>query len=153
MKITTISVEPLRPSERSRWAVLWSEYQLFYRVLIPDDVTETTWQRILTGRVSGLAAHDLNDHISGFAHYVFYEDTWSTLPTCYLQDLFVEAESRGTGCGRALIEEVARRANAIGASNVSWLTHEGNSVARKLYDRLAKYDGVIQYTYAGQKED
>lgn len=54
---------------------------------------------------------------------------------------------RGTGCGRQLIEAVAASAKAAGASNPYWLTHETNTVARQLYDRIGRNQGFIQYTY------
>ena len=54
---------------------------------------------------------------------------------------------RGTGCGRMLIEAVAEAARAAGANSPYWLTHETNTVARRLYDRLAQNQGFIQYLY------
>jgi len=35
----------------------------------------------------------------------------------------------------------------VGANPPYWLTHETNSVARQLYDRLGKNQGFIQYQY------
>jgi hypothetical protein len=32
-----------------------------------------------------------------------------------------------------------------GGERVYWLTHESNATARKLYDRVAKNTGFIQY--------
>ena len=46
---------------------------------------------------------------------------------------------------RALIEAVYERAKAAGASRVYWMTHESNTAARALYDRLADRPGFIQY--------
>jgi GNAT superfamily N-acetyltransferase len=52
---------------------------------------------------------------------------------------------RGTGAGRALIEQVYAYAADVGCSRVYWLTHESNATARQLYDRLADNLGFIQY--------
>ena len=65
--------------------------------------------------------------------------------SCYLQDLFVAEGVRNLGLGRALILAVEERARAAGASRVYWLTHETNTDARALYDRLAERSGFIQY--------
>ncbi|MEP6886540.1 MAG: GNAT family N-acetyltransferase [Gammaproteobacteria bacterium] len=143
-----ISIAPLRASERSRWEQLWHEYQHFYGVALPAAVTEATWQRLHEGRVRGLGARDSTDNLVGIVHFFFHEDTWSTEPACYLQDLYVDPKVRGTGCGRLLIESVAESAKAAGANNPYWLTHVTNVVARQLYDRIGKNHGFIQYVYA-----
>ena len=66
-------------------------------------------------------------------------------PTCYLQDLFTSAEVRGKGVGRALIEAVYERAKAAGAPRVYWQTHETNSTAMLLYDRVSTRSGFVVY--------
>jgi GNAT superfamily N-acetyltransferase len=140
-------IAPLRQSERERWTELWSEYQLFYGVELPAAVTESLSQRLHSGRVKGLGARDSADKLLGIVHFLFHEDTWSTAPACYLQDLYVDPKTRGTGCGRQLIEAVAEAAKTVGANPPYWLTHETNRVARQLYDRLGKNQGFIQYLY------
>jgi len=142
------AVMPLRLADRVRWEQLWSEYQLFYRVDLSAEVVERTWQRIHAGQVRALGARDSPDHLQGIVHFLFHEDTWSMVPACYLQDLYVDPKARGTGCARQLIEAVAESAKAAGASDPYWLTHETNTVARQLYDRLGKNQGFIQYVYS-----
>jgi GNAT superfamily N-acetyltransferase len=63
----------------------------------------------------------------------------------YLQDLFVEPAKRGLGLGRTLIEHVYAEAARRGCSRVWWLTHETNTDAMVLYDRLADRSGFVQY--------
>jgi GNAT superfamily N-acetyltransferase len=142
-----IRIAPLRVSERARWAELWSEYQLFYGVELAADVSESTWQRLHNGRVQGLGARNSADYLVGIVHFLFHEDTWSTVPACYLQDLYVDSTARGTGCGRMLIEAVAESARTAGANSPYWLTHQSNAVARRLYDRLGQNQGFVQYTF------
>jgi GNAT superfamily N-acetyltransferase len=62
-----------------------------------------------------------------------------------LQDLFVLPALRGTGVGRALIQHVYASALAQGASRVWWLTHESNTDAMHLYDKVADKSGFVQY--------
>jgi GNAT superfamily N-acetyltransferase len=64
---------------------------------------------------------------------------------CYLQDLFVMDDARGSGIGRAVIEHVFADARRRRASRVHWLTHESNRNAVQLYDRIADRSGFIQY--------
>ncbi len=130
---------------------LWSEYQRFYGIELPAGVTESAWQRMHKGRVHGLGARNSRDELLGIVHFLFHEDTWSSAPACYLQDLYVDPSARGTGCGRQLIAAVAEAAHAAGANHPYWLTHESNTVARNLYDRVGKNLGFIQYVYAPQE--
>jgi GNAT superfamily N-acetyltransferase len=85
------------------------------------------------------------DRLCGIAHYLFHRSCWTTGDYCYLQDLFVAEGIRNLGLGRALITAVEERARAAGASRLYWLTHETNTSARALYDRLAERPGFIQY--------
>jgi GNAT superfamily N-acetyltransferase len=64
---------------------------------------------------------------------------------CYLQDLYVDPQARGTGAGRALIEAVYAAADANGTPSVYWLTQDHNTTARQLYDRIAKVTPFIKY--------
>ncbi len=142
-----LDIGPLRLSDRMRWGELWLEYQRFYGVALSDAITEHTWQRIQNGRVQARGARNSADRLIGIVHFLYHEDTWSTMSACYLQDLYVDSTSRGTGCGRMLIEAVADAALAAGAGSLYWLTHQSNDTARRLYDRLSQNHGFIHYQY------
>jgi GNAT superfamily N-acetyltransferase len=142
-----ITIGPLILTDRARWGELWSAYQAFYGVALSAAVTEGTWQRLHDGRAHGLGARNSEDRLVGIVHFLFHEDTWSTAPACYLQDLYVDTPSRGTGCGRMLMQAVAESARAAGANSPYWLTHHTNAAARKLYDRLGQNQGFIQYSF------
>ena len=81
----------------------------------------------------------------GLTHYIFHRNTTMVGPTCYLQDLFTTAEARGKGVGRALIEAVYERAKQAGSPRVYWQTHETNSTAMLLYDKVAQRSGFVVY--------
>ena len=142
------TITPLRLTERASWEQLWREYQIFYGVDLPREVTMSTWSRMHAGQVCGLGARDSRDELLGIVHFLFHEDTWSTAKACYLQDLYVDPKARGTGCARQLIMAVAESAKASGANEPYWLTHETNAEARRLYDRLGKNHGFLQYVYS-----
>ena len=65
---------------------------------------------------------------------------------CYLSDLFVRPEVRGTGAGRALIDHVFTFARARDISNVRWLTQDFNYAGRRLYDTYAPKSDFILYS-------
>lgn len=57
-------------------------------------------------------------------------------PMLWLEDLFVEPESRGTGAGRLLLAAVARRALERGCWRVDWLVLDWNEPAIAFYRNL-----------------
>jgi GNAT superfamily N-acetyltransferase len=113
---------------------------------VPPHVTAATWQRLLDPEqhVDGLVAeHD--GEVVGFVNYVLHPSTWGTADTCYLEDLFVSPEARGSGAGRALIEAVLERAESYGWDKVYWHTRADNARARALYDSFAPADDFVRY--------
>ena len=42
-----ITVQPARSEDRSKWRQLWHDYCAVFDAVVPDEVTEGAWQRIL----------------------------------------------------------------------------------------------------------
>jgi ribosomal protein S18 acetylase RimI-like enzyme len=144
--MTNVLVRALQPADEGSWRSLWRGYLEFYATVLPETVTALTWQRLLDPKepMFGLVA-ERHGTIAGFAHCVLHRGTWSPTNHCYLEDLYVAPEVRGAGIGRDLIAAVYREADARGADRVYWLTHETNTTARALYDRVARRSGYIHY--------
>lgn len=83
--------------------------------------------------------------VMGFALCLTHEGTWTRSPDCYLEDLFVDADARGKGVGRALLDDLVALSKARGWTRLYWHTNETNATARKLYDRYVESDGHIRY--------
>ena len=64
-------------------------------------VTEQTFARMTERRDGcfGLAAEAEDGTVVGFAHCVMHPTTWSRGGTCYLEDLYVDPDHRGTDAG------------------------------------------------------
>jgi GNAT superfamily N-acetyltransferase len=139
----------LEPGDRERWTELWRGYLTFYETQLPDDVYEATWARIMdpNGTISALGVRDDDGRLAGITHYLMHAHAWSRADACYLQDLFVDAQFRGRGYARALINGVAIAARARGARGLYWITHETNATARRLYDAVAQNTGFIRYDF------
>jgi GNAT superfamily N-acetyltransferase len=146
MAASKLEIRPLRLDERADWEPLWKGYQLFYKVVIPEETTRVTWTRLHDPAepMEALGAY-MDGRLRGIAHYLFHRSCWTIGNYCYLQDLFVAETARHLGLGRALIAAVEERARRAGASRLYWLTHESNAAARGLYDQLAERSGFIQY--------
>lgn len=134
------------PADFEQWLPLWEGYNTFYERKVPLEVTRVTWSRFFDAYepMHAIVA-ERGGKLQGLVHYLFHRNTAMLGPTCYLQDLFTVAETRGQGIGRALIEAVYERAQAAGSSRVYWMTQESNATARKLYDKVAEQSGFIQY--------
>jgi GNAT superfamily N-acetyltransferase len=137
---------PLRPEDYADWLPLWRGYLSFYEVDIPADVSAVTWARLLDPAepVGGALAWRGSCAV-GLVHHIRHRSCWTAGDYCYLQDLFVTPAIRGSGVGRRLIEHVYAVAASDGCSRVYWLTHETNTAATLLYDRIADRSGFVQY--------
>lgn len=147
--MSDLQIRPVSSDDFDAWLPLWKGYQSFYRVDIADDVTRGTWQRFLDpAEPVNAALAVLDGKAIGMVHWIYHRSTWTQGDYCYLQDLFVAPDVRGTGAGRALIEHVYADARRHDASRVYWLTHETNETAMQLYDRIADRSGFVQYRKA-----
>ena len=142
-----IAIGPFHPGDEAHWRALFGAYNAFYNAALPDAVYTATWRRLMAvdGDLQGFVARDESGPAIGLVHYFFHGSTWSLLDRCYLEDLFVAPEARGSGIGRALISAVAAAAREHGCDRLYWHTHESNAAARRLYDAVASYDGFIRY--------
>jgi len=138
---------PLQMSDQDDWKRLWTGYLAYYETSVSEDVYATTFQRLMgddPNDFNGIVA-EYNGKIIGLTHYLFHRHAWKVENVCYLQDLYVDPERRGTNAGRALIEAVYKAADEAGAPSVYWLTQDFNETARKLYDRVGKLTPFIRY--------
>lgn len=141
----SVEINAIGADDFDIWLPLWKGYQRFYEVDIAPFVATQTWGRFLDPAEPMYAALALDgEQALGLVHSIYHRSTWTTGDHCYLQDLFVAAEARGRGIGRALIEHVYAEAKRRGASRVYWLTHQTNHVAMQLYDHIAERSPFVQ---------
>ena len=134
-----ITVGPVREEEFEALLPLIAAYQRFYEVEDVDtDRNRSFFRRFLAPSEDGelLAARDESGGILGYACLYWHFSSTQAVETVLMNDLFVVAETRGRGIGRALIEasrEVARRR---GAAWLEWATAPDNHTAQRLYDSM-----------------
>jgi len=143
-------VRPVETTDFDSWRVLWDGYNAFYgrkgETALREEITRTTWGRFFDAYepIHALVAEQ-EGQLLGLVHYIFHRSTIAPTTNCYLQDLFTLESARGQGVGRALIEEVYRRAQVAGSSRVYSHTHETNATAMQLYDKVAEKSGFVVY--------
>jgi GNAT superfamily N-acetyltransferase len=143
-------IRPVRRDDFAAWKELWDGYNTFYgrsgSTALAPEVTQTTWARFFDEYepMHALVAES-SGKLLGLVHFLYHRSTIQFAPTCYLQDLFTSETSRGQGIGCALIQAVYERARVAGSTRVYWQTHETNTAAMKLYDRVAEKSGFVVY--------
>jgi GNAT superfamily N-acetyltransferase len=142
----TIEIRAITPANKALWYPLWRGYQDFYKTDIAEAVSDITWNRLLDpAEPMGAAMAWDGDKAIGLVHHIQHRSCWTMGDYCYLQDLFVAEDARGHGVGRKLIEYVYAYAKSKGCSRVHWLTHESNTDAMELYNKIASRSGFLQY--------
>jgi GNAT superfamily N-acetyltransferase len=136
-------LRPVTPADHDHWMPLWRGYQTFYKVDIPAATSAVTWQRLLDPDepMHAVIAWQ-GERAVGMVHWIYHRSCWTVGNFAYLNDVFAEPDVRGTGVGRALINELEKIAVAKGSKRLYWTTAPDNEVARKLYDKVAITDRV-----------
>ena len=143
-------VRPITREDYDQWLPLWEGYNAFYGrsgpTALPGKITLMTWGRFFDGYepVHALVAEG-EGKLIGLTHYIFHRSTIAIGPNCYLQDLFTTESARGKGVARALITAVYEEARLANSPRVYWQTHEANTTAMLLYDKVAEKSGFVVY--------
>lgn len=139
-------VRMIERDDEQDWRALWSAYLRFYETELDPAITDHTWSRLFDPQ-SPLTAlvveHD--GAVRGFALLVPHEGTWTRSPICYLEDLYVAEDQRGTGLGRTLLDGCLALARERGWSRFYWHTDRDNHRARRLYDSYVPADEHVRY--------
>lgn len=111
-----------------------------------DPIARVVWEWIMNGthRVECLLAEREGSAV-GFAIFRPFPRTLDGNEACYLDDLYVREEFRGTGVVRALLGKLVEITRARGWSHIRWVTTPDNLRARGLYDKVAKKMDLITY--------
>jgi len=144
--MSSVTLRPVTAQDHAAWLALWHAYLHFYESELTDEVSLSTWQRLLDpNEPTHSALAWVDGKAVGMVNYIYHRTNWSIGNACYLQDLYVDSAQRGLGIGRQLIEHVYAAAKAENCSKVYWVTHETNATAISLYQQVAERSGFIQF--------
>ncbi|MDB5700030.1 MAG: family N-acetyltransferase, partial [Sphingomonadales bacterium] len=79
---------------------------------------------------------ELNAEPVGFALFFHNFSTFEGKPGIYLEDLYVDPASRGSGAGRALLSRLAALAIERGCARLEWSVLDWNEPAIRFYKSL-----------------
>jgi GNAT superfamily N-acetyltransferase len=107
----------------------------------PDAVrtTEPQLHEALFGPSPAAWCHvavDGTGQVVGFALWHLTFSTWRGRPGIWLEDLFVRPEARGSGMGKALLQELARICVARGYPRLAWWVLDWNEPSIGFYRAL-----------------
>jgi GNAT superfamily N-acetyltransferase len=142
-------IRALRSEDHDDWIELWSGYVRFYRDEVSEELTATTFQRLCEehdGMFALVAVEEGgSERLVGLAHSVVHPSTWSMTGYCYLEDLFVARQARGSDVAKSLIDATTAAARERGVERVYWHTQEFNGAARSLYDSVGQLTSMVVY--------
>ncbi|MGI9500062.1 MAG: GNAT family N-acetyltransferase [Geminicoccaceae bacterium] len=143
----TITIRPLKEDDRPKWEQMFQAYAEFYKTSIPDGGFDQVWAWIFDPANDFWCdvAEDDDGDIIGFTQYQLMHRSLGGNMVCYLSDLYVDPGIRGSGAGRALIDNVLSFVRDRGLPGVRWLTQEFNYPARRLYDTYGPKTDFILY--------
>ena len=146
-KPDSFEIRKLCKEDFSNWKILWKQYLQFYKSSVENVVYETTFKRLCSIQNPNQNAFVAvkNNSLIGLVHYIYHPHNWKIEDVCYIQDLFVSPNIRGTGVGRALIEAVYSASDEKKIATVYWLTQDFNKQARRLYDNIGSLTPFIKY--------
>src|SRR3954470_22539260 len=102
----------------------------------PDDAqVRSTVEELLRDPATEflLAAPDGRGEAAGVCQLRYRLSVWTASDDCWLEDLYVTGDARGTGLGRALIEAAFERARARGCGRIQLDVAEDNTRAIEVY--------------------
>jgi GNAT superfamily N-acetyltransferase len=86
------------------------------------------------------------DELVGYACLYWHFTSLVPAETVLMNDLFVAADARGQGIGRALIDTSATVARERDAHHLEWATAPDNATAQRLYDSTgAERSAWVEY--------
>ena len=118
------------PADLDTVAALLCAFRDWWGASTPSDET-------MRGAVEQLLRDPNTEYLlagtSGLAQLRFRLSAWTGVEDCWLEDVFVADDARGTGLGRALVEAAMERARARGCRRIELDVQESNEHAIRLY--------------------
>jgi GNAT superfamily N-acetyltransferase len=144
---TEFVLRDVAPADHEQWSDLYRAYRRFYKLVEDDAVVATTWGWV-SGRehgIRGIVAANSEGRLIALANLRSFARPSTATLGLYLDDLFTDPISRGSGVATALLARASEIAAEGGANIVRWITAADNAVARNVYDAHATATPWITY--------
>jgi GNAT superfamily N-acetyltransferase len=144
-----LSIRPAQPGDAALVLQFIRELAEYERLLHEVKTTQADVEAILFGPAPRAFADiaELDGAPVGFALWFYSVSTFEGRHGIYLEDLYVSAERRGLGAGKALLANLARRCRDEGLARLEWAVLDWNAPSIAFYDSLgaaAKTDWITR---------
>jgi GNAT superfamily N-acetyltransferase len=127
------------PDEAEPVARLLADFRSWYGKEWPsDNAFHASVERLIEQRDTEYllgAPHDDAPPVA-VAQLRYRFSVWTAAEDCWLEDLFVAEDARGSGLGKAMVEAAIERATARGCRRIELDVDDDNTSARVLYEKL-----------------
>jgi len=134
----SVTIRPARPDDAAAIHRLVLDLAIHHDHIHEVKTTRAEIEAALFGPIphafSDIAEQD--GQILGITTWFYSWSSWTGRRGIYLEDLFVTEAARGTGAGRALMAELARRCAAEGLPRIEWAVQGDNDGGKAFYSRL-----------------
>lgn len=129
-----LTIRALELHDFPSWLPLWNANNMGHK---NEAITTETWSRLIdeNSPINGICALS-NGEIVGLTHYVLHPTTGAIEPVCYMQDVFVDENSRGQGIAKAMVQEVVKIGKREKWARLYWLADAENEAAQALYKNI-----------------
>lgn len=141
-----VTVRPVAQNDKAAWDALYQGYAKFYGVDQTQEMRDRVWGWLTD------PDHEVNCFVAeqdgtliGLTHYRPFFSPLSANVKGFLDDLFVDPATRGSGAAQALIDAVSAKGREQGWAVIRWITADDNYRARGVYDKLATRTGWVTY--------
>jgi GNAT superfamily N-acetyltransferase len=134
-----VSVRPAAPGDVPVVLELVRELAVYEREPDAVQATESQLHEALFGAEPVAWCHVAEDDtgaVVGFALWHLTFSTWRGSAGIWLEDLFVRPEARGSGLGKALLQELARICVQRGYPRLAWWVLDWNAPSIGFYQAL-----------------
>jgi GNAT superfamily N-acetyltransferase len=143
-----LRVEPIVAEQYEALVPMIAAYQGFYEAEdIRTERNREFFRRFIAPSEDGmLIGAWRGERLVGYTCLYWHFSSTKAVETVLMNDLYVDAEARGEGVGRALIEAAAAVGRERGSPILEWSTEPENATAQRLYDSTgAKRSTWIAY--------
>lgn len=127
------------PDDLAAWRHLYRQFAEHYTVPVRAEHQDLVWSWVMdpSHPLQCLLAVTSSGELHGLAHYRAFTRPLAGSVGCFLDDLLVDEEVRGSGAADALLHGLRQIAADNGWTVIRWITADDNHRARSVYDEFA----------------
>lgn len=142
-----INVRLVAEGDKAQWRGLYRQYAEHYRVAVSAEHQDVVWSWLTDPGhpESGIIAETSDGELVGLAHFRPFTRPLAASEGCFLDDLLVDQNMRGSGVVDALLDRLRSISLECGWTVIRWITADDNHRARSVYDKYSTRTMWVTY--------